>query len=404
MSEREDVLRARDDLPRYASGDQDYDSATGWDNGPDIEKLVRESKKKDPRAWAKPPKMLEIHPASEWVDLAQYFDPSGHMFGPFWRRGEVTILFGGTGTGKSALAAQIAESLARGRAIAPFDAADAVPVEQQRVLYVDFELRANQFAMRYARIGADAVPIGPYYEFSAELIRCELAWDGQVTEGYDGFSDMFFTALVNAIANQDARAVIIDNITFLDRTSTSNANTAMYIMRALQQLKRNEDVSILVLAHTPKRRAWMPVTELDLQGSINLANFADSIFAVARSRVSPELRYLKQVKVRSGSPERLVPVFALEQYDLHSAMRCGPEHPTGDDARNFLGFKFVEYAEESEHLEVDESAAGKSRRPKHDKRTIREARRLYAEGKSTAFISRKLVIPKTTVFRYVRKR
>jgi len=58
-----------------------------------------------------------------------------------------------------------------------------------------------------------------------------------------------------------------------------------------------------VLAHTPKRRQWEPLSELDLQGSINLGNFADSIFAIGRSRVAPDLRYLKQIKVRTGRPE-----------------------------------------------------------------------------------------------------
>ena len=53
MSEREDRLRERDDRPRFASGDQDYDSACGWNNDVDVDKLVRDAKKRDPRAWAR---------------------------------------------------------------------------------------------------------------------------------------------------------------------------------------------------------------------------------------------------------------------------------------------------------------------------------------------------------------
>lgn len=402
MSDREE--RERDERPRFASGDQDYDSARDWNADVDVEKMIRESKKRDPRAWAKAPEMLETHPVPEWLDLAEHFEPAGHLFGQFWRRGEVAILFGGTGTGKSALATQIGESLARGRGIAPFDGPDVVAVEQQRVLYVDFELQLNQFAMRYARTAADGVRTEPFYEFSPEMIRCELAWDGQVLERYHGFSDMFFTALFNAIDEQQAKIVIVDNITFLDRTSTSNANTALFIMRALQQLRRQSDVSVLVLAHTPKRRPWMPVTEIDLQGSINLANFADSIFAVVRSRTSPELRYLKQVKSRTGRPEftdRRVPVFALENYDLFSAMRCGPEWPRGDEARDFLGFRFVEFAPEDDHLDIGKRVNGaEARRPGHPPSIIREARKLSAAGKSTRAIAAELGIPITTAQRY----
>lgn len=264
-----------DDRPKFASGDQDYDSAVGWNQHVDFEKVMREAKKRDPDRWIQPLRMLESHPVSDWLTYAQHYEPSTQLFGPFWRRGEIAVLFGGTGTGKSALAAQIGESLARGRVLAPFDPAESEGRGPQRVIYVDFELRAYQFALRYTRIGADGKPTGGYYEFSQDMIRCELMWNGQVLEGYKGFTDMFFSALVDLIEHYDARVLIVDNITFLDRSSTSNASTALLIMRALQQLKREEDISILVLAHTPKRKAWLPVTETDLQGSINIANFAD---------------------------------------------------------------------------------------------------------------------------------
>lgn len=408
MGYKDDIYRDGDDRPRFASGDQDYESAMGFDPRKSPAELIAEAKKKDPRAWAKVPELLTILPAGDWLELGENYDPSGHLFGPFWRRGEVTILFGGTGTGKSALAAQIGESIARGVPLAPFNGPDAVEVEPQRVIFVDFELRANQFAMRYARMGEDGVRQGPFYEFSRDLVRTELCWNGQVTEGYSGFSDMLFTSLVNAISDLDARAVIIDNITFLDRSSTSNSNTALYIMRALQQLKRDEDVSVLVLAHTPKRSHRAPVTELDLQGSINLANFADSIFAVARSRVSPELRYLKQVKARSGTLEfdaTRVPVFALEKYDMHSVMRLGPPFPRDERLSNFLGFRFVEFAEEQEHLEQDGvGTAAVSRSLMRRRSDIRAARKLAAAGDSSRVISVKLNIPKSTIQRYLAKR
>ncbi|MEP6947503.1 MAG: AAA family ATPase [Acidobacteriota bacterium] len=402
MDETEDVWRERDDLPRFASGDQDYDSARGWNQDVDIEKMVRDAKKRDPRAWAKAPKMLETHPVAEWLGYADRRSPTEQMFGPFWRQREVAVLFGTTGTGKSALAAQIGESLARGRTIAPFSDSEGHSVGPQRVLYVDFELQVDQFAMRYVRTGEDGKPTRDYYEFSPDMIRCELAWDGAVIEGYDGFSDMFFTALINAINAYRSTVVIVDNITFLDRSSTSNANAALMIMRALQQLKRQADVSVLVLAHTSKRSPWMPVTELDLQGSINLANFADSIFAVARSRQSLDLRYLKQIKVRSGRPEMTtgrVPVFALERYDFAAAQGRG----SGVESKDFLGLRFVEFAPEDEHLEDDARLnTDKSRRSKHHASIAAKAKNLAAQGKIIADIATELAIPKSTAHRYVK--
>ena len=40
--------------------------------------------------------------------------PPRPLFGEFWREGELALLFGAAGTGKSLLAVQLAESLARG--------------------------------------------------------------------------------------------------------------------------------------------------------------------------------------------------------------------------------------------------------------------------------------------------
>lgn len=392
----------RDDEPRFASGDQDYDSAAGWSPSVDVEKMRRDAMKRDPREWARPPRMLEIHPIADWLNYAQYYDPTTQLFGPFWRSGEVAVLFGGTGTGKSALAAQIAESLARGRALAPFDTGEAESAGPQKVLYVDFELRVFQFASRYSQTGAHDGPASAYYEFSPNLIRCELSWDGHVQDGYTGFSDMLFTALLNKIAEYEATVLIVDNITFLDRATTSNASTALYIMRMLQQLKRRSDVSVLVLAHTPKRREWMPVTEIDLQGSINLANFADSIFAVARSRVSPDLRYLKQIKVRSGRPEMTadhVPVFEFAKYDLATAF--GGE----GKGKDFLGFRFVEFAREADHLENEPARISDgSTRTKYDQSTIDKVKQLAAQGEKIIDIAAEVGVPRSTVHRYVRNR
>jgi len=43
------------------------------------------------------------------------------LFGEFWLEGELAILFADTGKGKSLLAVQIAESIARGRPIGPLE-------------------------------------------------------------------------------------------------------------------------------------------------------------------------------------------------------------------------------------------------------------------------------------------
>jgi len=93
-----------------------------------------------------------------------------------------------------------------------------------------------------------------------------------------------------------ATVLIIDNITCL-RGGTENAVVALRVMK---NLRANHGLSILVLAHTPKRRnPARPLSADDLQGSKLLINFADSAFAIGQSCAQTGLCYLRQIKQRN---------------------------------------------------------------------------------------------------------
>ena len=70
-------------------------------------------------------------------------------------------------------------------------------------------------------------------------------------------------------------------------------------MKYLKELKTKYGLSILALAHTPKRDASKPLTRNDLQGSKMLINFCDSSFAIGESAKEHGVRYLKQIKARN---------------------------------------------------------------------------------------------------------
>ncbi len=217
---------------------------------------------------------------------------------------------------------------------------------------------------------------------------------------------MFFRNISNEIYLHDATVLIVDNITFLDRSSTSNPHSALSIMRGLNRLKQDCFISILVLAHTSKRQRWQPLSDLDLQGSVNLSNFADSMFAMGQSRRGPGLRYLKHVKARSGKTEfgaDCVPVFSLEKFDNAASLGIvqNPERPP---VNNFLGFRFMEFGREQDQLDLHQRPDGATAaRPKDKKSVIENARRLAAEGKSSRKIAAQLGISRATASRYVGK-
>ena len=181
----------------FETGDQDYGSMAGWDpNKERLERLIAEAKKKHPRAFEPVPDMLLVRPANEVQELAGKWEPMKQLFGPLWLAEEVAVLYSTPGVGKSSLAVQIGESLARGVPIAPFDKPlPGCEVPPQRVLYIDFELTLQQFTRRYSTTSDDGLRVENLYEFSPAFLRGELHWNGSLADGYEDFTDMLFTDL-----------------------------------------------------------------------------------------------------------------------------------------------------------------------------------------------------------------
>ena len=107
------------------------------------------------------------------------------------------------------------------------------------------------------------------------------------------------------------------------------------LMKNLKALKTKHGLSILALAHTPKRDLSKPITRNDLQGSKMLINFCDSSFSIGESNTDKSLRYLKQIKQRNTE----------QIYDTDNVCICQIDKPF-----NFLQFEFIGYGTEREHL------------------------------------------------------
>ena len=151
-------------------------------------------------------------------------------------------------------------------------------------------------------------------------------------------------------------------------------------MQLLQKLRAKYHLSILVLAHTPKRNPCRPITRNDLQGSKVLINFCDSAFAIGESQSQPGVRYLKQVKQRS-SPEQ----HGAAQVCL---CRIVKQH-------NFLSFEFMERANEQQHL--------LHYTEQHRKAQEATILQYHAEGLSYRQICAKLGVSVATVSRVLKR-
>ena len=296
--------------------------------------------------------VLRIKTANETIIEAQRRPDPTPLWLSLWYEGEACCLFADSNLGKSIYAVQIGESIAKSK----------------KVLYFDFELSDKQFQLRYTD------EEGQLYHFSDNFFRVEIDKDSLDVAS---FEDTLINNIEAAALQYGAKILIIDNLTWLCCNSEKGEDAGK-LMKRLMALKKKHDLSLLIIAHTPKRNLSNPISTNDLAGSKKLYNFFDSCFAIGQSAKDGGLRYIKQMKNRHGE-------FV---YDAENVIVC---QILKIDA--FLQFSVFGYASEKEHLKE---------RSKKDRDTLKEqAILLKAEGKTVKEMSFILGIPEKTIYRWI---
>jgi len=290
----------------------------------------------------------------------------------FMHSGELAVLFGDTGIGKSVLGVSIADALSRGVNLLGLEN-QCLP---QKVIYYDFELSDKQFEKRYSNNE------GTSHTFSSNLYTdCIDFSEFVLTDRKVKFEHLLIERLKKHILEVGANIIIIDNITFLSTQTSQDAQVAMEIMKLLKQLKEEMQVSILVLAHTPKRPPSEGITINHLAGSKHISNFADSVFAIGISKNDKGYRYMKQVKPsRSGELK----------FDDGNVLKC--ELLKEND---FLTFSFIEYCDEKSMLAQSDD--------EYEEEAKNEALELKDKGMTIRDIATKLGFSKSKVGRWLQE-
>lgn len=200
------------------------------------------------------------------------------LYEPYFYEGECSILFSDTNTGKSILSVQIADEISR---------------KGYRVLYLDFEMSLRQFASRCRD------EKGKVYEFHDNFMRGSINLESIIHQEDVSYEAELISTIENRVEVFNPQVVIIDNLTYLCMQSESGAEAGA-LMRRLMEIKNRYGISMLVISHTPKRNLSEPLTENSLAGSKRIANFADSMFAIGKSIIDENVRYIKQIKSRGG--------------------------------------------------------------------------------------------------------
>ena len=310
-----------------------------------------------------PPPLLQVYTARDWMEIAEQQDIPRRLFDDFWYEGDTNL-------GKSILAVQIADSISRGVPIPGF----AMEARQQPVIYFDFELRAKQFQARYTDNYKDP------WKFSEDFYRAELDPRASYAElGYDSFESCLHAQIEGEIKDSDFRVIIIDNLSALT-AEMEQSKEAKPIMQMLNSLKKQYNLSILVVAHTPKRDSSRPLSENDLQGSKMFSNLTDSIFAIGKSNNDPRIRYIKQMKGRSTE----------KMYEEDNVCLCQITKE-----RNFLRFELMGYGREYDQIRTMEE--------KERGTIIAAVRDMHAAGKTQREISIEMGISLGSVNKYINK-
>lgn len=259
--------------------------------------------------------LFKSKPFAEIIDNKSNSEPLFQLWGNYWYQHEICILFADSNQGKSILAVDISIAIAAGKNFYCKQMSDV----QEGVLYFDFELSDKQFCHRYSN---------GTMKYTNNLIRIGLnsaAINIKIDE-----DDILDEIKSQIRMHNTSKVLIIDNITFLC-DSLVNSKSAIKLMKGLKTLKEKYGLSILVLAHTPKRNQSKPITQNDLQGSKNLMNFCDSAIAIGSSTEGKEIKYLKHIKARSVKLEEEVVVLEIS------------DNP-------YLHFNYLRMSEEDEHL------------------------------------------------------
>ena len=205
--------------------------------------------------------------------------PPVDLWHGLWYQGEMACLFGEPNVGKTILAMQIANELSK---------------RGLKTLYFDFENAAHQFKARYSTDKYDdrsgdasfiVKPLNPNYSTAPLDSRSIL----------DYIKKDFIT--------ERAPVIIIDDITHL--IGSGDQADVRHVLNTLRSWTQHFLVSILVLAHSKRRRPSSLTTIESLAGSFEYSYAFDSIFSLTRAnRYNAENKgithYIKHHKNRMG--------------------------------------------------------------------------------------------------------
>ena len=297
--------------------------------------------------------LFEYTTLNEIVNDGMKAEKRESLYRNLWIEKELTVFFGATNVGKSMIAVQIAEEIAR---------------KGKKVMYFDYELSEQQLSDRYETEDGTG-----HYVFSENLLRPKLDVDKYCF--YKERLKKLFQRMEEA-ASLGIKIFIVDNITYLNPNLQKGDEAARFVINFKSKMEML-GISVLLLGHSPKALKGNTILTLDkLSGSKNLSNFIDSCFAVGKAGGEKKV-YIKQLKARSC---------AISMDENHVLVGALTKREDG----------FIEFAEEGYTVEKELLKGKPDITPQKE-----QAYKLYKEGNSYRKISKMIGVSDKTVKSWV---
>ena len=250
---------------------------------------------------------FHVERMNQCIDDAHQLPPLVPLYPNIVLEGDLSIIFGQSGIGKTIFAMQIARYIAE---------------SGKRLLYVDCEMTPRQLGNRYKTPN-----------FPPTFLRAEMDREHPAEDVLKGIEEV-------AVANH-VEVVFIDNITALGQSLDRSADAGA-LMASLNTLKKKYNWTLVVLNHVPKMFSGnVPLSLSAMQGSAKINQLIDDAIGIAQSSIDSNLVYVKQCKWRNG--ELTMGADHVAVYE-----RCKDEDGN-------LGFISRGFGTEQEHLSIENS-------------------------------------------------
>ena len=290
---------------------------------------------------------FHVEPMNKCIDEAHLLPPLVSLYPDIVLEGDLCIIFGQSGIGKTIFAMQIARYIAE---------------NGKRVLYVDCEMTPRQLGNRYETAN-----------FPPTFLRAEMDRENPAEDVLKGIEEA-------ATANH-VEVVFIDNITALGQSLDRSADAGT-LMASLNILKKKYSWTLVVLNHVPKMFSGnVPLSLSAMQGSAKINQLIDDAIGIAQSSIDSNLVYVKQCKWRNGELTMGADNVAI--------------YERGKDQYGNLSFTERGFSTEQEHLSIENG---------NDREKMKaDVVQLSKRGLTQTEIAKELKISQSTVSRLLKE-